>query len=49
LVEKLADVGSIVVVPPSTNDRVQLLNERMRTQRGLSSCSFPNLILEMLD
>jgi len=38
-----------IVLAPSADDRIDLLDQLRHTHRSLSQSSLPNLILEMLD
>ena len=49
LVEELAHVGPAVVLAPAANDRVDLLDQLLRGEWRLSTCTIADLILEVRD
>ena len=46
--EKLTDVGFVVIEPPSSNDRIDLVDQLLRSYRSLPTGPSPYLILEVL-
>ena len=49
LVEALADVGFAVIQTPAANDRIDLGDQLLCTDRSFPPSTLTNLILEMLD
>ena len=49
LVEELADVGLAVILAPTSNDRVDLVDQLLRTDRSLAPGTLADLVLEVPD
>ena len=47
LVEELADVGLAVILAPTSNDRVDLVDQLLRTDRSLAPGPLADLVLEL--
>ncbi len=49
MIEELADVSLTVVQAPAANDRINLSDELLRTDRSFPPRTLTNLVLEMLN
>ena len=49
LVEELADVGLAIILAPTSNDRVDLIDQLLRTDRSLAPGTLADLVLEVPD
>jgi len=49
MVKEGADIGSAIIVAPSTNDGINLLNQCLRGGRSLSASPLTYLVFEVLN